>query len=400
MRRPLAGSDSWDWRTSEGPHGQVLPCVSRLLVCPDSCNLSSFEQSADPVQRAIHFKRRSSSYQLSTLVSPPTFAPHYNNSLPYANPSTCTLAQLATRFPHSSLATFTSPTMASSIRSAAMALPRVSMSRIPLVAFANSHIAPASHANSSHPSAYSSMPARNGRKDPNSTSSWAESAKESAGKLERSAEKLAKTIDTNAKDYLREVKQYDNPEDEVMMELGLAMSCNNNSKNKKGASTAANGHHHHNYSGGKGDVRNRQDGSSTTFEETLVDQVKEGIRPGKGNSDHEQEMASSLSEELKVQPRKPLRTLSNEHSLLLSRSRSLLAHSLFSARPIDEWVRKGDQTRVIVLTYHASKSGGTTPAGRSLGWKEEWDSTLLQSRAASNHPRLSLSFFLLLPYCY
>ncbi|KAF9284968.1 hypothetical protein BGZ68_004280 [Mortierella alpina] len=190
--------------------------------------------------------------------------------------------------------------MASSIRSAAMALPRVSMSRIPLVAFANSHITPASHANSSHPSAYSSMPARNGRKDPSSSSSWAESAKESAGKLERSAEKMAKTIDTNTKDYLREVKQYDNPEDEVMMELGLAMSCNNNSKNKKGASTAANGHHHHNYSGGKGDVRDRQDGPSTTFEETLVDQVKEGIRPAKGGSDHEREMASSLSEELKA----------------------------------------------------------------------------------------------------
>ncbi|KAF9952991.1 hypothetical protein BGZ72_005774 [Mortierella alpina] len=195
--------------------------------------------------------------------------------------------------------------MASSIRSAAMALPRVSMARIPLVAFANSHIAPASHANSSHPSAYSSMPARNGRKSPNSTSSWADSAKESAGKLERSAEKMAKTIDNNKKDYLREVKQYDNPEDEVMMELGLAMSCNNSSKNKTGASTAAGGQHqgtqhHHNYSGGKGDLRNRQDGSSNTFEETLVDQVKEGIRPAKGSSDdHEQEMASSLSEELK-----------------------------------------------------------------------------------------------------
>ncbi|KAG9325321.1 hypothetical protein KVV02_006961 [Mortierella alpina] len=192
--------------------------------------------------------------------------------------------------------------MASSIRSAAMALPRVSMARIPLVALANSHIAPVSHANSSHPSAYSSMPARNGRKNPSSTSSWAESAKESASKLERSAEKMAKTLDNNTKDYLREVKQYDNPEDEVMMELGLAMSCNNSSKNKSGASAATgqSSQHHHNYSGGKGDVRNRQDGSSTTFEESLVDQVKEGIRPAKAGGDHEQEMASSLSEELKA----------------------------------------------------------------------------------------------------
>jgi len=195
--------------------------------------------------------------------------------------------------------------MASSIRSAATALPRVSLARIPLVAFANSHVAPVSHANSSHPSAYSSMPARNGRKNAGSTSSWAESAKESAGKLERSAEKMAKTIDSNTKDYLREVKQYDNPEDEVMMELGLAMSCNNNSKNKTGASTATGGHHqgtqhHHNYSGGKGDVHARQDGSSNTFEESLVDQVKEGIRPSKSSGDHEHEMASSLSEELKA----------------------------------------------------------------------------------------------------
>ncbi|KAF9566225.1 hypothetical protein EC968_003808 [Mortierella alpina] len=201
--------------------------------------------------------------------------------------------------------------MASSIRSAAMALPRVSMARIPLVAFANSHIAPVSHANSSHPSAYSSMPARNGRKNPNTTSSWAESAKESAEKLERSAEKMgsaekmAKTNDKSTKDYLREVKQYDNPEDEVMMQLGLAMSSKDSHKNKTGASTAADGshqgtQHHHNYSGGKGDVRNRQDGSSNTFEESLVDQVKEGIRPANGHSDHEQEMASSLCEELKA----------------------------------------------------------------------------------------------------
>ncbi|KAF9926144.1 hypothetical protein FBU30_004220 [Linnemannia zychae] len=57
--------------------------------------------------------------------------------------------------------------MTAIIRSINLGLPRVSMARIPVVAFANS----------SHPSAYSS-------------SSWAESAKNAAEKLENSAQNL------------------------------------------------------------------------------------------------------------------------------------------------------------------------------------------------------------------
>ncbi|KAG9069123.1 hypothetical protein KI688_010018 [Linnemannia hyalina] len=58
--------------------------------------------------------------------------------------------------------------MTAIIRTINLGLPRVSMARIPVVAFGNS----------SHPSAYSS-------------SSWAESAKNAADKLENSAKNLA-----------------------------------------------------------------------------------------------------------------------------------------------------------------------------------------------------------------
>ncbi|KAF9181618.1 hypothetical protein BGZ51_005285 [Haplosporangium sp. Z 767] len=58
--------------------------------------------------------------------------------------------------------------MSTAIRTISKGLPRVSMARIPVVAFANS----------SHPSAYSS-------------SSWAESAKQTADKLEHSAKNMA-----------------------------------------------------------------------------------------------------------------------------------------------------------------------------------------------------------------
>ncbi|KAG0304456.1 hypothetical protein BGZ97_001482 [Linnemannia gamsii] len=58
--------------------------------------------------------------------------------------------------------------MTAIIRTINMGLPRVSMARIPMVAFANN----------SHPSAYSS-------------SSWSESAKNAADKLENSAKNLA-----------------------------------------------------------------------------------------------------------------------------------------------------------------------------------------------------------------
>lgn len=61
--------------------------------------------------------------------------------------------------------------MTAIIRTINLGLPRVSMARIPMVAFANS----------SHPSAYSS-------------SSWAESAKNAADKLENSAKNLAQEV--------------------------------------------------------------------------------------------------------------------------------------------------------------------------------------------------------------
>jgi hypothetical protein len=61
--------------------------------------------------------------------------------------------------------------MTAIIRTINMGLPRVSMARIPMVAFANN----------SHPSAYSS-------------SSWSESAKNAADKLENSAKNLANEV--------------------------------------------------------------------------------------------------------------------------------------------------------------------------------------------------------------
>ncbi|GJJ75695.1 hypothetical protein EMPS_08053 [Entomortierella parvispora] len=69
--------------------------------------------------------------------------------------------------------------MSTLIRSvASKGLPRVSMARIPVVAFANS----------SHPSAYSS-------------SAWAENAKKSADKLEQNARELEKTSTSNLSQY-------------------------------------------------------------------------------------------------------------------------------------------------------------------------------------------------------
>lgn len=71
--------------------------------------------------------------------------------------------------PHTHIYTYTN--MSNLMRVVPKTLPRVSMARIPVVAFANS----------SHPSAYSS-------------SSWAESAKNAADKLEQSAKSMAKDV--------------------------------------------------------------------------------------------------------------------------------------------------------------------------------------------------------------
>ncbi|KAF9900299.1 hypothetical protein EC991_007641 [Linnemannia zychae] len=184
--------------------------------------------------------------------------------------------------------------MASSIRAVSMALPRVSMARIPLVAFANTHVAPASHANSAHPSAYSSMP-----RNKNNTS-WSNAAQSTADKLEQSA----KSMNKSTKDYLREVKQYDSEEDEVLMELGLAMSTNS-IKHGNSAKTGKQQQHTENQSGGRGKrTHDRQTGG--TFEESLSSDIQADVThpAGKGfhNADqhHQQELISSLCEELKV----------------------------------------------------------------------------------------------------
>ncbi|KAG0368566.1 hypothetical protein BGX24_002768 [Mortierella sp. AD032] len=187
--------------------------------------------------------------------------------------------------------------MASSIRAVSMALPRISMARIPLVAFANTHVVPASHANSAHPNAYSSMPPRK-----NSNSSWSNAAQSTAEKLEQSA----KSLNKSTKDYLREVKQYDSEEDEVLMELGLAMSTNSIKNGNKAASESKQQQQHTgNQSGGKGKrTHYRQTGG--TFEETLSSDIQAEVThpAGKGfhhaDQHHQQELISSLCEELKV----------------------------------------------------------------------------------------------------
>ncbi|KAG0323213.1 hypothetical protein BGZ99_002889 [Dissophora globulifera] len=204
--------------------------------------------------------------------------------------------------------------MAFALRSINMGLPRIPMSRIPLVAFANTqvHAAPANtnkHLNYSHSdrtSAYSS-----------SSSSW--------NKAVDHREHSSNNIDKSTKEYLREVKQFENAEDELMMELGLAMNSvshhlDNISGQKKrnamdrAASAEAAKHvaHSNNSSGGKVTQPRRGNGSSvlsstttTTFEETLEEQVRaDVIHPGTKRNrhlteDHHREMVSSLMDELK-----------------------------------------------------------------------------------------------------
>ncbi|KAG0233745.1 hypothetical protein BGX31_004786 [Mortierella sp. GBA43] len=138
------------------------------------------------------------------------------------------------------------------------------------------------------------MPAgvRSGNKD----STWANTANKIADKLEDSAEKLSK-------DYLREVKHFDNAEDEMVKVYGLTM----NSTNISGRATSENNqhhhHHHHNKSGGKGRSSSASSSVMTTFEQLLVDQVQaDMIHPDAKptqNTQHHSHMVSSLLEELK-----------------------------------------------------------------------------------------------------
>ncbi|KAG0254204.1 hypothetical protein BG011_005892 [Mortierella polycephala] len=188
--------------------------------------------------------------------------------------------------------------MASSIRAVTKGLPRVSMARIPIVAFASSH------ANSVHPNAYSSMSPRTASKD--SETAWAASAKDAAHRLEHSAQKLATHTNQDKEDYIRDVKPYDTPEDEVMMELGLAMSNARkqdarHTNNVDSTTVKSAGPMQHNHSGGKLDVPIVD---STTFEDSLVDEIQaDVVDPSEnlahGSRNHEKEMIHSLSNEVK-----------------------------------------------------------------------------------------------------
>ncbi|KAF9539454.1 hypothetical protein EC957_005376 [Mortierella hygrophila] len=147
------------------------------------------------------------------------------------------------------------------------------------------------HANSTHPSAYSSMPSRsNSNKYTNA-----------ADKLEQSA----KSLNKSTKDYLREVKHYDSEEDEVMMKLGLAMSSKS-IKHPNNTGTHANMNKHTgNQSGGR---KAHEIQTGGTFEETLSSDIQADVTHPAGkefhhaDQHHQQELISSLCEELKGQP--------------------------------------------------------------------------------------------------
>ncbi|KAF9104499.1 hypothetical protein BGX27_010071 [Mortierella sp. AM989] len=172
--------------------------------------------------------------------------------------------------------------MAASIRSAAMGLPKVSMTRIPLVAFANSHVAPASHANSAHPSTFSSMSPLSDK-----SKSWSNSAKKAADQLEQSAQKLSGNLDN-------EVKQF--AEDEILKDVSIAMNATKATSSSHKAYYSGN-HHHHNHSGREGDC---DTDVFTTFEQLLVDQVHaDMVHPLAKQNQHYNEIISSLLEELK-----------------------------------------------------------------------------------------------------
>lgn len=192
----------------------------------------------------------------------------------------------------------------SSLRTVSNALPRISMARIPLVAFTNNPAILTSPSNSAHPSGFSSMAAN--QKD---SSSWSKSAKNVASKLEHSAKKMAK----EDKDYLREVKQYDSPEDEVLMELGLARSSTGSK-----AAQGREGEHGSGFSRGflnpgVGGTKGKSSEGAWTytenasgFEQTIMDQVQADVvhpsakPPHHQHHKHAPEMVSSLCQELKV----------------------------------------------------------------------------------------------------
>lgn len=192
----------------------------------------------------------------------------------------------------------------SSLRTVSMALPRISMARIPLVAFANNPAILTSPSNGAHPSSFSSMAAN--QKD---SSSWSKSAKNAANKLEHSAKKMAK----EDKDYLREVKQYDSPEDEVLMELGLARSSAGTQAAQKSEGAHGSGFSRGFLSPGVGGTKGKSNegawaytDNTSGFEQTIVDQVQADVVHPSAKPQHNQhhkhapEMVSSLCQELKT----------------------------------------------------------------------------------------------------
>lgn len=175
------------------------------------------------------------------------------------------------------------------------------MARIPMTPFASSPAILTSPSNSAHPSSFSSMAPN--RKD---SSSWSKSAKHAADKLENSAKKMAQ----QNKDYMREVKQYDSPEDEVLMELGLARSSTQQTAKGQNEGVRGSGFSKGFLNPGVG-AKDKSEGgwaytnNASGFEQTIMDQVQADVvhpsaKTPPNQHKHAPEMVSSLCQELKV----------------------------------------------------------------------------------------------------
>ncbi|KAF9414404.1 hypothetical protein BGZ76_004876 [Entomortierella beljakovae] len=190
--------------------------------------------------------------------------------------------------------------MAMSIRFGAMNLSKVSITRVPLVALVNSHTVSMSLINNPHHSNYSTKSPRNEK-----LSSWAETAMKAANDLENSAHKIAGTVEKATKEYLHEVKRYSSEEDEILKDMGVAMSGGK----KKGAS--------------QGSVK-----SPTTFEQTFSDQVHVHVNPTKTNHSiqHHNEMVASLLNEFKSEDSESSLSPYASNAIQMAESQNVLKH--------------------------------------------------------------------------
>ncbi|KAG0347212.1 hypothetical protein BG004_008190 [Podila humilis] len=201
----------------------------------------------------------------------------------------------------------------SSLRSVSKALPRISMARIPMVVFANNSPATTfTTPNTAHQSGFSSMPANQKDSSSSSSSSWSKPANDAADKLEHSAKQMSAK---QKKDYLHEVKRYEAPEDELLMELGLARSSSSPQKTSTSVqgetgtgSTGGTGFSKAFLNHGVGGSNNTQQGwiytgKDSGFEDSLVDQVQaDVIHPAAKKQQkhkHAPEIMSSICQELK-----------------------------------------------------------------------------------------------------